>query len=68
VNSGYTTPNPVYQTTYCDDDFRVCRDQDDKTCIYSRISDDPAPREFEDVKSDMGVSDLLSSALKIFNL
>jgi len=57
-------PTPLFRTTYLDSELRISRDQDGKLFVYSRVSDATIPTNYEDVPSDLGVSQLLEGTIK----
>jgi len=57
--SGYTTPRPIFKTTYLSESMRISRDQDDKIFVYTKVSDRTEPKDYSDVSPDLGVTKLL---------
>jgi len=57
--SGYSTPKPIFETTYLDDTIRISRDQDGKVFVYGKSSDVTEPTEYKSVESDLGLLKLL---------
>lgn len=57
--SSYSTPKPVFRTTYLDDTFRISRDQDDHVFVYLKTSESTEPTNYDTVDSDLGVARLL---------
>lgn len=57
--SSYTTPKPIFTTTYLDDNLRISRDQDDKVFVYTKVSNSTTPTDFSNVMPDFGVAKLL---------
>mmetsp|Transcript_16836 Transcript_16836/g.35721 ORF Transcript_16836/g.35721 Transcript_16836/m.35721 type:complete len:270 (-) Transcript_16836:469-1278(-) len=58
---GYSNPKPLFRTTYVDDTMRICRDQDGKLFVYSKLSNATSTTDYSDVTADLGVGSLLSS-------
>ena len=56
--SGYSTPRPIFKTTYLDDKLRISRDQDGKVFVYGKVSDDVNPTDYSDVSADLGITNL----------
>jgi hypothetical protein len=57
--SSYTTPHPIFRTTYLDDLFRISRDQDDNIFVYVKTSDSTDLTDYSNVDADLGVARLL---------
>lgn len=57
--SSYTTPKPIFTTTYLDNDLRMSRDQDDKVFVYSKVSNSTSPTDYSNVMPDLGATKLL---------
>lgn len=57
--STYTTPRPIFRTTYLDDLFRIGRDQDDNIFVYVKTSDSTDLTDYSAVDADLGVARLL---------
>lgn len=55
----YTNPKPIFSTTYLTDRIRVSRDQDGKVFVYSKVSDDSEPTNYDNVLPDLGIASLL---------
>jgi len=56
--SGYTTPRPIFKTTYLDDNLRISRDQDGKIFVYGKVSDDVTATDYSEVNPDLGLNRL----------
>jgi len=56
--SGYTTPRPIFKTTYLDDNIRISRDQDGKIFVYGKVSNDVTATDYSEVSSDLGLTQL----------
>ena len=56
---GYDNPRPIFETTYLSDSIRISRDQDGKTFVYAKESDDSNITDYEKVDADFGVLKLL---------
>jgi PAP_fibrillin len=56
---GYTTPRPIFETTYLSDTLRISRDQDGKVFVYQKVSDDASVTDYSKVEADLGVLKLL---------
>mmetsp|Transcript_6425 Transcript_6425/g.7395 ORF Transcript_6425/g.7395 Transcript_6425/m.7395 type:complete len:419 (-) Transcript_6425:123-1379(-) len=56
---GYTNPRPIFETTYLSDSIRISRDQDGKTFVYAKESEDSEPTNYENVEADLGALKLL---------
>lgn len=57
--SSYTTPKPIFTTTYLDENLRISRDQDDKVFVYTKVCNSTTPTDYSNVMPDLGVSKLL---------
>jgi len=57
--SSYTTPKPIFTTTYLDENLRISRDQDDKVFVYTKVCNSTSPTDYSNVMPDLGVSKLL---------
>jgi hypothetical protein len=57
--ASYTTPKPIFRTTYMDDQYRIGRDQDDHIFFYVKTSSSTEPTDFRDVDADLGIGRLL---------
>jgi len=55
----YTTPRPIFETTYLDDELRVSRDQDGKVFVYAKTSDEVTGKDYADEVADLGLGGLL---------
>lgn len=70
VFSEYSAPKPNFRTTYCSEQFRISRDQDDNVFVYVKTSESTEPSDYSSVDSDLGLLGLLEgvndSILKIF--
>jgi len=55
----YTTPRPIFETTYLDADMRISRDQDGKVFVYVKASDSQEPTDYSNIMADLGVGRLL---------
>lgn len=62
----YTNPNPVFRTTYLDENFRVSRDQDDKIFVYVKSSTSTVPTEYDGVQADLGLGSLIDGVVGAF--
>ena len=56
---GYDNPRPIFETTYLSDSIRISRDQDGKTFVYAKESDDSNITDYEKVDADLGILSLL---------
>jgi len=56
---GYTNPRPIFETTYLSDSIRISRDQDGKTFVYAKESENSEPTDYEKVEADLGALKLL---------
>lgn len=54
----YTNPKPVFDVTYLDEEMRVCRDQDGKVFVYTKVSDEEEGTDYDDVGADLGIESL----------
>lgn len=52
---GYTTPRPLFETTYLSENLRVSRDQDAKVFVYQKVSDNTSPTDYSKVEADLGL-------------
>lgn len=59
VLSTYEAPKPSLRTTYCSDQFRISRDQDDNVFVYVKTSDSTEPTDYSSADSDLGLLGLL---------
>jgi hypothetical protein len=59
VPSMYTTPRPMFRTTYLDELFRVGRDQDDNIFVYVKTSESTDLTDYSTIDADLGVARLL---------
>jgi PAP_fibrillin len=57
--ASYTTPKPIFRTTYLDDQYRISRDQDDHIFVYVKTSSSTEPTDFRNVDADLGIGRLL---------
>lgn len=57
--NGYTTPKPVFETTYLDDSIRISRDQDGKVFVYGKVSNEIKPTDYSNAMPDLGLAKLL---------
>jgi len=57
--SSYTTPKPIFRTTYLEDKFRISRDEDDNIFVYVKTSDSTEPTDYSAMDADLGVLKLL---------
>jgi PAP_fibrillin len=57
--ASYTTPKPIFRTTYLDDQYRIGRDQDDHIFFYVKTSSSTEPTDFRNVDADLGIGRLL---------
>lgn len=64
--SGYKNPNPVFTTTYLDEDFRVSRDQDGKLFVYSKVSSATYPKDYSEAAADLGLGKLFDGLQQTF--
>ena len=55
----YSTPRPVFETTYLDDTIRISRDQDGKVFVYGKLDDNVEPTSYDSVDADLGILKLL---------
>ncbi|GFH47617.1 hypothetical protein CTEN210_04092 [Chaetoceros tenuissimus] len=55
----YSTPRPVFETTYLDDTIRISRDQDGKVFVYGKLDDIVEPTSYDSVDADLGILKLL---------
>mmetsp|Transcript_17436 Transcript_17436/g.19435 ORF Transcript_17436/g.19435 Transcript_17436/m.19435 type:complete len:381 (-) Transcript_17436:149-1291(-) len=55
----YSTPKPIFETTYLSEILRISRDQDGKVFVYSKTSDNQEPTDYSSVESDLGFLKLL---------
>lgn len=55
----YSTPRPVFETTYLDDTIRISRDQDGKVFVYGKLDDNVEPTTYDSVDADLGILKLL---------
>lgn len=62
----YANPKPLFRTTYLDEQLRICRDQDDKLFVYSKLSDSTSPTDYGDVPADLGVGKLVEGLADTF--
>ena len=62
----YANPKPLFRTTYLDDQLRVCRDQDDKLFVYSKLSDSTSPTDYGDSAADLGIGKLVEGLQTTF--
>jgi hypothetical protein len=53
--NGYTTPRPMFKTTYLSEKLRISRDQDGKVFVYVKVSDDTSPTDYSRVEADLGL-------------
>lgn len=58
--SSYSTPKPIFRTTYLDDLFRISRDEDDNIFVYVKTSESTEPTDYSYIDSDLGVARLLA--------
>ena len=58
--SSYSTPKPIFRTTYLDDIFRISRDEDDNIFVYVKTSESTEPTDYSFIDSDLGVARLLA--------
>ena len=58
--SSYSTPKPLFRTTYLDDIFRISRDEDDNIFFYVKTSDSTEPADYSSIDSDLGLAKLLA--------
>jgi hypothetical protein len=67
---GYTTPRPIFKTTYLSDTLRISRDQDGKVFVYVKVSDDTSPTDYRKVEPDFGLlkflEDLNDNVIKYY--
>jgi len=56
--SSYTTPRPIFKTTYLDEDIRISRDQDGKVFVYGKVSNDVVATDYSGIDSDLGLTKL----------
>uniref|UniRef100_A0A7S1YD63 Uncharacterized protein n=1 Tax=Grammatophora oceanica TaxID=210454 RepID=A0A7S1YD63_9STRA len=59
--SSYTTPRPIFRTTYLtkDGSLRISRDQDDNVFVYIKEeSETSEPTDYSNVPSDLGINKL----------
>ncbi|KAL1522321.1 hypothetical protein AB1Y20_017313 [Prymnesium parvum] len=66
VVPSYANPTPAFRTTYLDEDLRISRDQDGKLFVYSRLSGDTNPTQYEDKASDLGLGQLMEGLVAGF--
>ncbi|KAL3910256.1 MAG: hypothetical protein SGARI_002214 [Bacillariaceae sp.] len=52
---GYTTPRPIFDTTYLSETLRISREQDGKVFVYQKISDDTSSTDYTKVEADLGL-------------
>jgi hypothetical protein len=57
--SGYSTPKPLFRSTFLTDKYRISRDQDDNVFVYVKTSDSTEPKDYKSVDPDLGVGKLL---------
>lgn len=57
--SSYSTPKPIFTTTYLDEKYRIGRDQDENVFVYTKVSDETTPTDYSHVMADLGVAKLL---------
>ena len=55
----YSPPKPALRTTYCTEQYRISRDQDDNVFVYVRTSDATTPTDYSSVDADLGLLGLL---------
>jgi hypothetical protein len=55
----YTTPRPIFKTTYLSDTLRISRDQDGKAFVYAKVSNDTTTTDYSSVDADLGLLKLL---------
>lgn len=55
----YTTPRPLFTTTYLSDNLRISRDQDDNIFVYTKVSDSTEPTDYTGTSADLGLLGLL---------
>lgn len=56
--SGYTTPRPVFKTTYLDDTIRISRDPDGKVFVYGKVSNSVFATDYSGTDPDLGLTQL----------
>ena len=57
--NGYTNPRPIFEITYLSDSIRICREQDGKVFVYTKLSSDSEPSDYSKVDADLGILKLL---------
>ena len=55
----YTTPRPIFKTTYLDNKFRLSRDQDGNSFFYVKTSDSTFITDYSKNDADLGIGRLL---------
>jgi hypothetical protein len=57
--ASYSTPRPIFKTTYLDELYRISRDQDGHVFFYVKTSTDSSLTNYSDVDADLGLVRLL---------
>jgi hypothetical protein len=52
---GYTTPRPIFETTFLSDALRISRDQDGKVFVYQKVSESIITTDYSKVDADLGL-------------
>jgi hypothetical protein len=55
----YSTPKPIFETTYLSQDIRISRDQDGHAFVYRKVSNDTEPTDYSNTMADFGLGSLL---------
>jgi hypothetical protein len=55
----YSTPRPIFKTTYLDERNRISRDQDGNVFLYVKTSSDSSLTNYSNVDADLGLGRLL---------
>jgi hypothetical protein len=51
---GYTTPRPIFETTFLSNTLRISRDQDGKVFVYQKVSESCVATDYSRVDADLG--------------
>ena len=62
----YSNPKPLFRTTFLDDKLRICRDQDGKLFVYSKLSESTSPTDYSQNPADLGITKLAESISTVF--
>lgn len=57
--ASYSTPRPIFKTTYLDNRYRISKDQDGNVFFYVKTSFDSSLTNYSDVDADLGLGRLL---------